>query len=500
MAQYEIHLRDYIRIIRKRKFIVLFSTFCIGVLSFAFSYLQQPEPTYRSSASVKIEQSGTLTGLYLETVTWNSEDYLATQAEIIKSIPVMEKVAQRMGYIDSTLSSTEIRKNPKYVNLVLHLQSMVSTQQQGETNIIDIIVISKDPEESKRLANTIAQVYIEENIKEKNKRAHNALKFIEHQLSLVGKRLEEAEEAVRRYREKTNLITLEYEAQSVLEELREAEMKHNRYRREREELQLLISQIEKNETLPEAALSSFTLSGENSSLLELKRRLTELKLERDNLLIAFTERHPAVKEIDAQIEEIKKNIIKELKSLELSLRHKEKVQLAEVERLREKYRALPESGLELARLQRQVNINNEVYTLLASKRQEALIKNAEKIEEATLVKPALRGVRINPPTSPYTVAFVGLVVGCILGMIFAFIYESFDTSIGTIEDVERYLNLPVIGVLPYVDIEEMMERITEEGSIDEDPEKVRKLRTHLVSLFAPKSTIAESFRTLRTYL
>jgi capsular exopolysaccharide synthesis family protein len=500
MANYEINLRDYIRILRKRKSVVIFSTLAIGLFSFTISYLKRPEPTYKSIASVKIEKSGTMTGLYLETVSWSTEDYLATQAEIIKSFPIIEKVAQELGYIADSLSSGDIRKNPDYVNLVTRIQGQVSTRQQGETNIIDISVISDDPEKSKKLANTVATVYIRENTQERNKRAINALKFIENQLQLVGQRLSDAEETVRKYREETNLITLEYEAQAVLDELREAELKHNQFRREREELQLLLKQIERNETLPEGALADFAISGENSSLAELKRRLTEIKLERENLLIGFTEKHPAVLELETKIAEIKKSIINELKSLEESYLHKEKAQQKEVERLRTKYRSLPKSGLELARLQRQVNINDEVYSFLASKRQEALIQNAERIEEATLVRPALRGVRINPPTSTRAVAFVGLFIGSILGVVFAFVYETLDTSIGTIEDVEKFLNLPVIGVVPFINTEEIIEKMKKDGHFSETSDRVLQRNAHLISHFAPKSSIAESYRAVRTYL
>lgn len=500
MAQYEVNLRDYVRILRKRKSIVLFSTTAIGLLSFVFAYLQRPAPTYKSVASVKIEQSGTMSGLYIETVTWNAEDYLATQAEIIKSFPIMEKVAKKLNYIDSTLSTEAIRKSPKYVNLILGLQSRVTAAQEGETNIIDISVITDGPDKSKQLANAVAEVYIAENTIERNKRAINALTFIQNQLKLVGERLEEAEESVRKFREDTDLITLEYEAESVLDGLKEAETKLHQLKREHEDLRMLLQQARNDQALPEVVLANFTLADEYSSLASLRQKLTELRLQKDDLLDVFTEKHPAVQEIDVKIEKIKRGIIGELKSLEESYIHKEQLQQHEVEQLRKKYRALPKSGLQLKRLQRRVTINDEVYSFLSSKRQEAMIQNAEKIEEATLVRPALEGALMNPPTSAKAVAFVGVFIGGMLGLVFAFIYETLDTSIGTIEDVEKYLELSVVGVIPFIDTEEIIAKMQQEHSLGQVRDRDIEFNAHLISHFAPKSSVAESYRALRTYL
>lgn len=500
MAQYEINLRDYLRILRKRKYIVLASTLTIGLLSFLIAYMEKPEPKYQSVASVKIEQSGTLTGLYIETVSWTSEDYLATQAEIIRSFPIMEKVAQKLGYVDSNLAPEAIRNNPRYVNTVLDLQSRISTKQQGMTNIIDIASVTGHPDSSKKLANTVAETYIAESTAELNKRATNALRFIEDQLDKVSQHLREAEEAVRNYREKTNLITMEYEAETLLNELKAAEAQRNRYRREREELQLLLRQIRDDQTLPEAVLANFSISEEFSSLADLKRQLTSLKLERQEKFRVFTEKHPAIEEIDEKIERVKLSIVEELQALEEAYLHKEAMQEEEVERLRSQYHSLPQRGMELARLQRRVSVNDEVFSFLAAKRQEALIQNAEKIEEAKLVRPALRGNRVNPPTPVHSFFVVGTLIGFILGMVFAFVYESLDTSIGTIEDVEHYLELPVIGVVPFIDTQAIVEKLKREHSLKDVRERVLNLNAHLISHFAPKSSIAESYRAMRTYL
>ena len=100
MAEYDLNLRDYTRILRKRKFIIIFSTFMLGFFSLFFATLIKPIPLYKATSSVKVESSTTMAGLYVESITYSDADTLETQSAIITSIPVVELVARDMGLID----------------------------------------------------------------------------------------------------------------------------------------------------------------------------------------------------------------------------------------------------------------------------------------------------------------------------------------------------------------------------------------------------------------
>ena len=108
-----------------------------------------------------------------------------------------------------------------------------------------------------------------------------------------------------------------------------------------------------------------------------------------------------------------------------------------------------------------------------------------------------------------------------LGFAFAFLREHMDTSIGTIEDVESYIKMPVLGVIPYFKHEEEKTNLSAEFSgirrlipyLKHKREKVKEalgwhnpshkeeistMKTQLVTHFSPKSTLTEAYRTLRT--
>jgi capsular exopolysaccharide synthesis family protein len=93
---------------------------------------------------------------------------------------------------------------------------------------------------------------------------------------------------------------------------------------------------------------------------------------------------------------------------------------------------------------------------------------------------------------------IGLLIGLVFGLIVAFVWESLDTSIGTIEDVESYLDHSVLGVIPHIDLQETKEYL--KNVYPDQDDETYNIYSNLISHFLPKSTASESFRALRTNL
>ena len=499
MAQYELNLRDYWRIMRKKKSIVIFTTLMLGFFSFFFASLSKPTPIYEATASVKIEQSSTVSGLYLQTISWSPWNNMATQVVIIRSFPVMEKVARRLGYLPEGISPEEIRNRSEYLAVVLGLKEKVQAAQEEDTNIINITATSTNPKEAQRLANTVAQVYKEENMLEKNRRIINARDFIEGQLKVIGEKLRNAEEAVRSFREKNKFVSLDTKTSAVLRELTVAETDYNRVKTQLESIDLMLTQLRRDQALPEKTTQRIFLENPTSTFASLNRQLVDLNLQKAELLTTYTENHPKVLQVKQKIENVIQSMIEELLAQQKVLKRKEQALKAEVETLEGQYLSIPASALELARLERRVDQYRALYSQLEQKHQEVLIQMAEKVEEVSIVHPALEPTApINPPKTRATTA-IGLFIGLILGVVLAFVAETFDTSVGAIEDIEEILNLPVIGVIPYATSEDIKKQFLRDLPLKLTEEAMDR-DANLVVHFAPKSTVAESYRALRTNL
>jgi len=497
MAKYDLNLRDYWRTIRKRKFIIFFSVVSMGFFSLFWSIISKPTPIYKTSTSIKIERSGSMTGLYAQTFSFSLTNYLETQSSVIKSYVLLEAVAKQMNLIPPGLTSDQIRTNSQYLNIVLDLKTKVETEQEGNTDIINIIVSSEDPKFAQRLANTIARVFKEEHILDLNKRTFEAKKFLESQLKLVKAKTDKSEEEVRQYRENNKLISLDAQSSGLLGQAARLQAALDQDVSTLQKINEISKIIEKAEEKPLTSKTSFYADDAPTMYKGLNDRLVQLIIERDTLLLTYTENFPQVQELKKQIHEIISTMKSHLTSRKKSLEANIKTLRDQIKDIDEKIRQIPERGMELARLERDVGVNREVYTLLEKKYQEALIQEAEKIEEVKIVKPALEPTMpINPPKTAANTT-VGTIIGLILGIVFAFMIETFDTSIGAIEEVEEFLGVKVLGIIPFVSLDEIKTTLNEKLKENVDEEMIRKT-TRLISHFLPTSTSAENYRSLRT--
>ncbi|MBN2255467.1 MAG: AAA family ATPase, partial [Deltaproteobacteria bacterium] len=210
--------------------------------------------------------------------------------------------------------------------------------------------------------------------------------------------------------------------------------------------------------------------------------------------------YPHVVELNKKIRETLGNMTAQLSSQYTNVQESIRDFKSRIDSIEKRIQQLPELGLELARLEEKVQVSREVYLLLEKKYQETLIKEAEKIEEVQIVKPAMEPTQpINPPKTNETAA-VGILLGLILGVVFAFVVETFDLSIGAIEEVEEMTGVKALGIIPHVSLAEVKETIAADRPGRDIDDKTAERYARILSHFAPKSTLAESYRALRTNL
>jgi len=499
MAQYDFDLREYWRIVKKKKFIIIFTTVAMGLFSLVFSILGSPTPLYKTTAAVKFEKSSIATGLNLQTFSFSAGDDMQTQMAIIKSFFIIEPVAQKLGMIPANLKSDEIRNNSKYIRIINMLKNAVQTEQESQSSIINVTVTSEDPKFAQRLANTVVSVYKEQRELEVNKRTIDARIFVEGQLKIAREKLKNSEDAARTFREKYKIISVDAQAGSLMTQFGSYQTAHDKAVADLNKIQDVSDQLARAESQPFTSKISFYLDEATPTYKSLNDRLLQLLMDRDTLLITYTENYPQVVEIKKRIHETVQTMRAQLSAQSRSLRENIHILKMKIDQTDRHIKSFPEMGLDLARLERNVKVNTDVYSLLEKSYQESLIKEAEKVEEVKIVRPALEPTSpVNPPKTAAT-GGIGTILGFILGLVFAFLIETFDTSIGTIEEIENYLGAPVLGVIPQMSEKDLKTSLSDKypGKVDEvTSERVSRLVSH----FAPQSTLAESYRSLRTNL
>ncbi len=525
MAQYDLNLRDYQRILRRRWKVVIASI--VLVTAFSYYFGKSREPLYQTYSSVKIEETSTVSGLLMQRLTYSRWDNIATAQELIRSFPIMEKVARRMELIPDSLTSEDVQKDPLLSSKINSMINKVITERSGKTNIIDIIVISTDPHEARDIAQNLAEVFTEEHQSQRSRQDRETREFIEEQLNKSKATLRTAELELKDFREDNPGPVLDEHVRIRIEELIDLKKEQRRLDQDIQGLEVQFNELvdrlgDPSEKMARtnidtkglwgggmgAALDTGEAAGPvidwisspqgEGPLGLLNRQILELELQRHGLLERYRPDYPAVKDLDKKIHDLVLELRREVEGNLNVMKGRRDSLMAYIYKSEAVLDSVPDNHRRYAQLLREVNLREDDYAFLTQKYQEAKIQEADQADEVSIVRPALINAKPININITRTIS-VGFVIGLMLGLVLAFFFETFDTSIGTIEDVEEYLQVPVLGVIPHINIEEVMERLVKKNkSLQDSPNLEANAR--LVTQFAPKDPVAEAYRTLRTTL
>ena len=482
-AQYDLNLQDYLRILRRRWKLVVGCAVLVGALTLLLT--PKVSPVYEAAARVKWTRSDSITGLFLEAFTWSPGDDLSTQAQIIGSKPVALQAAQQLGRIPAEATLDDVLADEPLAAVLDDLLHRYTARPIGDTSLIEIRSSCETPGEAVDLANAVMEQYIVRHTFERNRQAIEAREFVEGQVAEVAIRLRAAEERLTQFKEGhlgTDMPDLR-EVQFLQDQSARTEIRLKAL----EGLMTLLDRTSDPGSSPELLLVDL----QEQALSSLRQELMQLEERKRRLLVFQKNNSPEVIDTMNRIDILTERLRRETRTaLELQRRRKRQIEA--------KLSRFPRAEQTLLQLQRDVSVNAEAYELLMRKHQEALIKEADKVQELTVVEAAAHGVPRSVPGRLMRSA-IGLIVGLLLGLVGAFLVESLDTSIGSIEDVEQYLGLSVIGVIPHIDPDGIRRHIVQRHpSLAADP-NLEGLST-LVTQFAPQSPVAEAFRSLRTNL
>jgi len=494
MAQYDVDLRDYWRIIKKRKAVILLMTLLVGVCSYGFAKIKEPRPLFAATAAIKIERSTTMASLLMGGLFTQGQN-LDTHAYIITSYPVLLQTAQALGRLPAAATLDAVRSNKEHLAILESLKSKVTAAREEGTNIINIQAVSGNPEEAAAITNAISRAYRGYNIHEKNRKTTETKVFIEEQLQKTHIKLKHAEEELQSFREGYGLIALDAQTQNLLNRLNIIEVEYEKVSRRQDEIEAQSQMFAQATDGQMITIDRLQFSPDpDSPLYSLRAKLGEMLLKRETLKMSFTDEHPEVIEINDNIRAVVTVLRNELDTLISKLSVRESELNESMDKLKQQSLSLPEKALNLARLQREVTMLEGLYSQLKARYQETLISESGRVEEVSLVRPALVPLSAFNIPSKFMIVLTGLVMGLIIGVLLGFGLEVFDTSMGTIEDVEALLKVPVLGVIPYMGKDEKIRKGIKKTI------SIKDRKADLIAHYDPKSLPAEAFRTLRSNL
>jgi uncharacterized protein involved in exopolysaccharide biosynthesis len=332
---------------------------------------------------------------------------------------------------------------------------MLSVEPRRNTRLVLISVEHPDPALAAEIATAIAHAYVKYNLERKISGAHEALRWLTEEAGRLRQKVEESSMALQNYRVKSGILGLQEQRQITAQKIMDFNKAYLESQAQRLSIEAKLFKLEEIARDPVGAQTIFTVA-DNALIGKLKTEAVELDVEKSRLLKVYRAKHPEISKIDARIDEVRRNLAAEIQTMLDGVRTEYRVAKAREDTLYNNVKNLSREGQEVSEkeikfltLQREVETNQQLYDAVLKRLKETGVtgqletNNVRVMEEATVPGAPVRPRRARQ-------ILVGVVAGLVLALGVALGIEYFDTTLRTPDDVERYLGLPVVAIIPVI--------------------------------------------------
>lgn len=434
-----------------------------------------------------------------------------TEAEILRSRSVAEKVAERMNLFAQAdgakhksllrtvvdLVAPGLLKKPDQrvvrERAVDDLLGGLDVARAGDTFMIDVSYTATDPETAADTANAFARAYLDDQLNAKFALTQQASEWLSSKLAVLRKQADEADGAVQAYKAAHNLVSAqgstiaEQEVSGLDQQLAVA-------RAEEAEKEARLStaraQLRRGSTGEDlgAALDSPVIQQLRQQRAVASQKVAEMEGR-------YGERHPdllkskrELVDIDAQIHSEIQRIVSNLEAQVQVARQHTGSLMGSIDRTKTQLSGNAWASVRLSELQRNADAASAIYQSFLDRYKQASAQVGMQASDSRVVSAAKLPTG---PSSPKIVLnlMLGLIIGTMLGIGAVVVAELLFTGVSTIDDVEQLLGIQALTSIPDL---ETLDKTQRAGSEDLLPEKY--------VIQHPMSAFAESFRSLRASL
>ncbi len=492
-ADSKLHFLDYWRIIRIRKTVIIAVMLLVVITTTVVTYFL-PE-YYMSTVRLTVDRDASdVSGVGGQQNYFGYDPYfILTEFEKIQSKNVLYEVIERLKLNERWAKDYGGGEKLKTTETFTILRSLMDVRQSRNTSLIEIRLFSRDPKEAAEIANAVADVYREVRLRQRTEISAKGIRVLTDRFKEQDDKVKQAQDLVGNLREKLNISEVgsvgSLSAGGVSqvlepETLRRVEALRVEARNFYVEASTIYDELsKKSKTDLRKAMSTAYPDAQLASLLE---QMDQAEQKLASMLKDLGENHPEVQRIAALASKIKEQVDNRLDGIMMGLATKVATAKARLDALTQQVEAANKANIETASrnrlyiealhdLEKQQQVRD---TLNLKVMQETIDSSLGRSSVAVITDPAEPGLSPVRPNKTLNIT-LGIVVGIILGIGLAFFIEYLDTSVKTLDDVERALQAPVLGVIP-----QNVGSLLDEGQESPHAESYRVLRSNL--LFSKK--------------
>jgi len=483
----KLHFLDYWRIIRIRKTVIL-AVFLLVVITATLVTWFLPE-SYSSTARIKVERDQTdITSFFGAQMPGSYDPYfIQTEFEVIQSEVILAPVIKKRNLMLEWGKKWNGGQPFTLVETMTLLKRQMDLKPVRNTSLIEIRVFSEKPEEAALLANDIAEEYRDHRKAERLQLTKGGIDALQQQFEQQRNLIAAAQSNVDFLRrelkvpdaianESAPTVSLTAETLRKVEGLRiDSEIDYTRNKALLDSLKNL-DPDELAQAVHTAGIQDNLLNTQLEQLTLAEQKVVALSKEN------YGPEHRDIKAANAIVEDLKAHIRRRVDGILAGLQTRVGALNQSLIVLSNEVAKAKESDIEQANrtqpyftakryLDELQHFRTLLYTKIAMERTDMELPKNSMVEIVDQARAGLRPVR---PNKPLNIA-LGVIIGLVVGVGLAFFIEYLDTSVKTIDDVERTLGAPVLGVIP-----QNVGLLIEEGAESPHAEAYRVLRTNLL--------------------
>src|SRR5215218_1448474 len=464
-----IDLRRLVATLRRRAWVVLaVAAFFVAA---AVAFLLLSSPRFLATAQIIVDPRGLqVLDKDINPRAQNPDAHvplIESEMRVLKSTKVLDLLIDREGLerdpeftggrwspvgalksLVTDLFGRERRAPDLRVAVLNELDERVAVRRAERSFVLDITVVTRDPEKSARLANALVHAYMEESAAAQAESARRSGDALSSRLEELRARVREAEDRVEQFRAQNNIVSTSGRLVGE-QQLTELNNQLGMARTRTAEARAKVEQIER---LHRGDAGAFTEAVQSQTMMALRAQFAEIKRRHADLATKLGERHPDMAAIERELRDAQAAISSEVARIARAARAdferakaSESALQASLDNLSRNAVSTSQAFVKLRELEREVEANRAVYqSALVSTRElkEQTLVDTTNVRHITVATPPLRAS--NPPAA----LVLPLAAGLFAGGAAVFAGRAFDRKVRSRDDLERAIGMPVLGRVP----------------------------------------------------
>ena len=489
----QLHFLDYWRVIRIRFPLIVLVFLLVVITTGVVTYFLPKQ--YESSVTMQINQNDTYLKVFDDRTGGRGFDprFITTQFEIIQRKEILYPVIEALGLEQKWKKLYGIVGKEQ---TLFRLRKMIDVREIRNTELIQISVLDQDKNEASEIANRIAEEYQRRRIGEQQGTVNRSLIQLKDEVAKQSRRVDELRAEAQRIRIENEIQDLNPDSvvdpmQAANEVLLSVEQQVSTERLRVSSLRAKYEQISKLSD-DQIMRSISTLDVQDPTIIQMLPQYQEVVSEEARMLNSgLGVNHPTVKSIRAKREVMATQLAAQIASLRASMEANIRIGEESIKELEQRLRET-QSKQQASKTRASGYYEAKNNYIQAKKILEAaeMRLSTETMQRTMPQDPAVIWERAEPadfPSRPRVLLnmILGVLVGLGFGIGLAFFIEYLDTSVKTLQDLEKMLQVPVLAVIP-----KNVSLLIRGSDDNSDAEAYRIMRTNIE--FNRKSPAASS--------